>query len=169
MAKKITDLTELSYSDCVDNDMLPIVDVSASETKKITPSSLFACRIFTAKATSDSTVNPDPQTPTLVDSLTITLPSLSKTTTAIVMFDIGKSGDHPSRYKIYVDDTDTGFPVNSNIWYDIATGENNGRHGSFITTISLTSGSHHVEIREEAAMSTASITFKDRTLVIILL
>lgn len=167
MAKKITDLTALTVPDS--DDVIPIVDTSASETKKITVSNLFLGRIYTVKSTSDSIVNPDPQTPTLVDSMTITLPSLPQTTTAIVMFDIAKIGTHPSRYLVYVDDASITVPTNSNIWYDIATGENNGRHMAFITTISLSSGSHHVEIREEAALATDSVTFKDRTLVIILL
>jgi hypothetical protein len=38
--KKITQLTALSSAEAVDNDVLPIVDVSATETKKITLSNL---------------------------------------------------------------------------------------------------------------------------------
>lgn len=166
---KISDLTALTASDLRGDDVLPIVDTSVPSTRKITISNLFNGRIFTVNATNDVTVNPDPADSTLLDSMTITLPSLVATTTAIVILDVGKTGTHPSRYSIFVDDTSISVPSNGNIWYDIATGEGNGRHVTAMSTISLSSGSHHVEIREAAALDTSSVTFKDRTLVIILL
>lgn len=107
-------------------------------------------------------VNPDPVIDTLVDSLTLTF-TLTATSDILVIFSVNKTGAHPDKYAVY----DGVTKLSSDEFYDFSSesGANNwGMTHSDIFTLS--SGSHTINIKGNAALSTAQITFNDRSLIV---
>lgn len=160
----LDDLTNVSASSPNNNDVL----IWNTTTGSWIASQFIIGTAFIGSASSTSivTVNPDPADGAPVDSMEVITPVFSGSKVLMVSFSIGKVATHPSRYSFYVDGTSASIPSMSNIWYDMATGEGNGRYIGGVFYLTITSGSHLLEMWESAALDTASITFRDRYMIV---
>ena len=160
----LDDLTNVSASSPNNNDILIWNTTTGSwiSGQFITGTTF----IGSGSSSTEVSVNPDPADAAPVDSMQVATPVFSGSKVLMVSFSIGKVATHPSRYSVYVDGISASIPVNSNIWYDMSTGEGNGRYIAGVFYLTVTSGSHSLEIWEAASLSTAEIIFRDRYMIV---
>lgn len=126
-----------------------------------TPNNGAISAVYSIFLTGAVVVNPDPTTDTTVDSMSLTF-TLSKNTYVLLNAQVNKLGAHPDRYLFY--DGSTSLTMGAGYVQDYTSGESIYQV-CMIGIFWLGAGSHTITLKQEAALSTASVTFQSRTLI----
>lgn len=130
-----------------------------------TPSSGGVTCLGYSYSISDSVLNPDPAVLTAIDSMSVAF-TLTETHIIKISFMFTKTGAHPEHVAVF-DGVTQLFPSNANGQiYDFIGQENNHYALTYISYVSLASGSHTILVKAAAALSTAQVTYRERFLII---